>query len=150
MPPVNHRQFFKANPNQMAFPGMEEHAHPGAKALAEGYSFHFNAVPDPTTKTRNAHLLELSLQKPGEPPASTLNWVDLKQPDFELGPGEISMVETRPGEEGKGLASALYGVGRTMARIKPRHSTKRTQSGDRWARSVSQKYGGRVPKKNTL
>ena len=58
------------------------------------------------------------------------------------------MVETAPAHVRKGLATSLYGVGRTMARIKPKHSVIRTEEGDTWARTTTAKYGGRVPKKN--
>jgi hypothetical protein len=44
------------------------------------------------------------------------------------------------------LATALYGIGRTMARVKPRHSTDRTSEGDVWAPKASAKYGGPVPR----
>jgi hypothetical protein len=53
-------------------------------------------------------------------------------------------------ERHKGIASVLYGMGREMARVKPRHSIERTTAGDKWAKEVSKKYGGKVPKKNVL
>jgi hypothetical protein len=129
----------------MAMPGMEEHAHPGAVHLAQGRIFHAN---------RNADSVQLTVG-PANPRASTgtasLTWATKPiQGDGwhaeSYHTGEIKMVETPPRSRRKGLASALYGIGRQMTSVPPIHSANRSDMGDLWAPAVSKKYGGHVPK----
>jgi hypothetical protein len=132
MPDLNDKQFWKANPNQMALPGLEEHAHPGAVHLAQGYRFRVETNTDPQNRTG----FSLYAFNPQKRMAAELHWGSVR--------GRIGWVEAH--ERGKGLASALYGMGRTMASVKPQHSPVRSRSGDKWAKAVSKRYGGRVPK----
>jgi hypothetical protein len=171
MPPLSSRQFWKANPNQMALPGLEEHSHPGARVLAQGFRFEHHdedvgassgqdahshsllVVPHTDATQRLVHGLDAhhyGLPYSENPKAAAnLMWASGRDsPRNGLSSGEIGMVETAPGHTRKGLATSLYGVGRTMARIKPKHSVVRTREGDKWARTTTAKYGGRVPKKN--
>lgn len=152
MPTLNRKQFWKANPNQMALPGMEDLSHPGAVALSQGYRFVRKGNSD-----RAQVAAHLSTDYPGEdtrPPhrrqdsVAQLTWAKSNEAytmDADLNKGEIEQVYTDEEHSRKGLASALYGIGRTMARVKPQHSWNRTPDGDVWAQSVSKKYGGRIP-----
>lgn len=135
---------FTANPNQMALPGMEEHAHPGAMHLAQGHIFHANRTDDSVQLTVG----------PANPRASTgtasLTWATKpiagdNWPGNTYKRGEIKMVETPPRSRRKGLASSLYGIGRQMASVPPEHSASRSDMGDKWAPAVTEKYGGHVP-----
>ena len=138
MPSLNRDQFWKANPNQMALPGMEDISpNPAAPHLARGY--HVVAGHDPYDGSF------LQIRKPGTAGAR-LDWSTLPLSNRTRPSGEIQMVKTGPGEERQGLATALYGIGRTMARVKPQHSVVRTRRGDSWALKASASYGGRVPK----
>jgi hypothetical protein len=171
MPPLSSRQFWKSDPNQMALPGLEEHGHPGARVLAQGFRFehqtkNIGGNPDakehtlalvPHSKGQQRLVHGLDAQHYGLPyhdnpkTAASLSWASGKDaPRIGLSSGEIGMVETADGHKGKGLATSLYGVGRQMARIKPRHSTSRTKDGQQWAQKATDKYGGRVPKKNLI
>lgn len=150
MPEVSRAQFWKSDPNQMALPGMEEHSHPGARLLSQGYHFEHEAMEIPGGAwNHESHPIEhtLSTMTPEGHTAGKLSWVHGNAPAVGLSPGEISMVETH-GPRHTGIATAMYGVGRQMARVKPRHSTIRTAAGDGWAKTTVAKYGGRVPKKN--
>lgn len=131
MPAVSKDQFWKSNPNQMALPGMEEQAHPGAVYLKQGYSFDTH-VGGPTVRLRAKHPTAI------QGAAASLRWSSSS--------GEIEGVGTRVSHQGKGLATALYGMGRTMTKRKPQHSPIRTAEGDAWAPKASAKYGGRIPK----
>ena len=137
MPPVNAQQFWKANPNQMALPGMEEHSHPAAAHLAQGY--HVSAWEDELGMTH------LQMRK-SDTAGASLEYDTKTMPNRQRPSGEIAMVQTALDERGQGLATALFGVGRTMARLKPQHSTDRTRAGDLWAPKASAVHGGRVPK----
>ena len=60
----------------------------------------------------------------------------------------IRNINVNPGQERRGVATAMWHEGHRMAeenaRIpKPKHSTQRTREGDAWARSV----GGRLPRR---
>ena len=142
------RQFFKQNPNQMALPGLEEHSHPLASALAQGYT----AKHHVENGSQLGHVLSLSHEAEGGIEASSLEWAhDNSRYKHSYGvggykKGEIIMVETNRRHEGKGLASGLYGFARQNARIKPQHSPERTSAGNSWANAVSDKYGGSVPR----
>jgi hypothetical protein len=156
-PPVSDAQFggfFKANPNQMALPGMEELSHPGARVLARGYHFEHHSkplTPDAWGRPSRGRGHTLSVRfRGGSSDISELHWPDEPDRGAGLSKGEIGWVHTQDYKRGEGLATALYGVGREMAKVKPRHSTVRTQQGDAWARTTVKKLGGRVPKKNTL
>ena len=144
MAELNRAQFWKDNPNQMALPGMEEHAHPLAEALSHGmhvkteFNDDYGAVP--TVKT--------SLVHPGGWTVAQLNTVTEKTRGHPK--GEIDWVGTDPAFRRRGYASALYRAGRGMTTIKPNHSGDRTPEGDKWARAVTAKYGGRVPNHNNL
>ena len=64
---------------------------------------------------------------------------------------EISNIGVVPGQERRGIATALWNEGHRMAaenaRVpQPKHSADRTVSGDRWARSV----GGRLPRRKPM
>jgi hypothetical protein len=59
---------------------------------------------------------------------------------------DISWINAHPDHRGEGIATAMYGVGRTMARVKPRHSNDRTEDGDVWAPKSAARYGGPVPR----
>jgi len=146
----------------MALPGLEEHAHPGAKLLSQGWHFRTDTIPlgantyhqlsaepshhvttDPWAETVGGSLVHEHF------PGAVLQWSG-GGPGSGYKKGEIAMVETAPSHSHQGVASALYGMGRSMARLKPQHSSERTPEGDAWARSVSKRYGGRVPKVNTF
>jgi len=150
------KQFWKENPNQMALPGMEEHAHPGTPLLAKGYHFKAEKLDfsdeDTSADDPDSEAASLTAYRPGEnpqehEPVGELTWRS-KETNTSGGShfprGEIAWVESR--EPKQGIASALYGMGRQMAAVKPEHSAYRTPEGDDWAPRVSAKYGGRVPK----
>ena len=64
------------------------------------------------------------------------------------GSKSILNIGTTPGQERRGVATALWNEGHRLAsdnaRIpKPKHSADRTKAGDAWARSV----GGPLPRK---
>ena len=133
MPELNDAQFsgWKANPNQMALPGMEDLSHPGAHVLAQGY--HFEHTVD-EFGTRSLWAMK------GTHLGGYLQWQ--QHEDYEPR-GEIQMVKTE--DRGRGLASSMYGMGRTMARVKPVHSIVRSRLGNEWAHKVSERYRGRIP-----
>lgn len=157
---LSQRQFFKANPNQMALPGMEDVSpNPMAHLLTKGYTvehmmnstsgMHTLALHHPEAKT------EYVTGFPGD--VAALTWAgSAKEMPRHMAyhyrggysPGEIAMVQSHT--QGQGHATALYGVGRKLTRVKPRHSVERTHEGDRWAKIATEIHGGRVPKKNTL
>jgi hypothetical protein len=136
MPEVNKEQFWKANPNQMALPGMEELSHPGATALSQGY--HFEHHVNPYQAGLMAH--------DSEGVVSELHW----RVRDGSGKGEIGWVHTIPSEHRQGLATALYGIGRRMAAVKPKHSDDRSFEGDRFAESSAAAYGGPVPRNRNI
>ena len=144
MPEVNRQQFWKANPNQMALPGMEEHAHPGAKVLAQGYRF-------VRGRNRENSVRVLKLNK-GHDTVSGLAWGDDEGShgmyDDPHRKGEIVMVHTDDAHRRQGLASTTYAVARQMARVKPQHSDERTPEGNAWAHAVTKKHGGRKPSRD--
>lgn len=157
MPEVSRAQFLKANPNQQALPGMEKVSHPGAALLSQGYSFSHESTRLPgeyggfSGTAGEGHTL-MAHDEAGKV-AGYLQYPDKSTAPKRwggLGQGEIAMVETHRDHRHKGIATALYGIGREMARVKPRHSTARTNQGDPWAKTTVEKFGGRVPKKNTL
>jgi GNAT superfamily N-acetyltransferase len=127
------------SPSQMALPGMEQHAHPGAVHLAQGYRFETSGE------------YPMIVAKKGDEKAGYLSWRghdDRGSSAAEKGPrpaGEITMVKTEPEHQRKGLASAMYGMGRQLATQPPEHSTIRTPKGDKWAKAVTKKHGGSVP-----
>jgi hypothetical protein len=146
---VSKQQFWKANPNQMALPGMEELSHPGAMHLAQGY--HFKSMHTSETELMTAHhpqwgeqeLAALDWRRKGTYPEwSDEGWLHHRPR------GEITWVKTNDSadSEKKGLATAMYGMARTMTRVKARHSTDRTSQGDQWTPKSAAKYGGPVPK----
>src|SRR6056297_1254004 len=59
--------------------------------------------------------------------------------------GEIKDVLVMGGHEGKGIATKMYHVANQVSKSEgipqPKHSSKRTQAGDAWAKSV----GGSIP-----
>lgn len=154
MPEVSRAQFLKANPNQQALPGMENVSHPGAALLKQGYHFEHHSIPadhfDPAARGSH-HVIEAI--SPIGTQAAELNWPDTKQPSNSygkgLGQGEISWAGTEAPYRGQGIATTLYGIGRTMARVKPRHSKLRSEAGDAFAAKSAAQYGGRLPKKQT-
>jgi hypothetical protein len=140
-------QFFTANPNQMALPGMEEHSHPGAKALSQGYRFeHERTVARVGPWATHYHSLKATHPDVAASPEVGMDREVAAKLDWRDQGGEISMVQTQPSQQRQGLATALYGIGRTMTTRKPQHSPRRTIEGNAWAPAASKKYGGRVPK----
>jgi hypothetical protein len=125
---------WKMNPNQMALPGMEEHAHPGATLLSQGYRF------EPEENQYAIRIHAYDDYSSSKNPAASLSW--WKPKDFG---GEIQMVETRGEHRGRGLANALYGMGRDLSNVKPEHSPDRTAQGNYFAFAASKKFGGKVP-----
>lgn len=135
-------QLWKGNPNQMALPGMEKHAHAGAEMLARGVTFKTAARVGRLGQTMGlyAHVpVTKGGVKTGQSrPAAELLW--------KTGSGgEINWVHTKGKYQGKGIASTLYGVGRDLATVQPNHSAVRTTDGDAFAHSSSNRYGGFVP-----
>ena len=157
---------WKENPNQMAIPGMEEHAHPGAHLLTQGHMFsatttnsenvlalHVHDAADVDT----SHVLhspkgylptkELYNHTPMEPQFnkrehSRLTWDDRAHNDV----GEITGAYTdNVAHQSKGLATTLYGMGRKLGRTMPEHSDERSEAGSRFARASSRVHGGYVP-----
>jgi len=143
---LNSSQFWKQNVNQMALPGFEEESHPGAPLLAEGYTFEHRESELP-----HSSLYTLEAYSPEGDSAGFMEWGHRRDDSgHHSALGRIQMVSTHRGYQHEGVATALYGMGRRFARIKPQHDTRRTWEGDRWARSTTEKFGGRVPKRNTL
>ena len=153
------RQFFKENPNQMALPGLEEHAHAGAPILAQGLRIeHRVADNHDLTNMAGTHTLaavddstEYSERAaPHLRTAAKLTWNAGTEKDTNAGykRGEITGVFTQERQRQKGIATQLYGVGRTMMKNvpKPEHSPTRTPDGDKFAEKSSGKYGGKIPR----
>lgn len=159
MPEVSRAQFLKADPNQQAMPGMENLSHPGAALLSQGYLFDHESQPfqnlngDSRPGAGSHHFL--NVMTPEGHHAGSMSWTEGNEKRvigsrWGHSPGEISGIEVSSDHQGRGIATAMYGIGRQMARVKPRHSTARTGEGDAWARTTTDRFGGQVPKKNTL
>jgi hypothetical protein len=123
------------SPNQLAIPGMEEHAHPFAKHLARGFMLQYDKHP--TGHTLSAW--DVSDPKwPSE--AASLDWAG----SGAHHPGEVEMVtnyqaggrETHGAGTAKGLAGALFhsahywNFGQSTL---PIHSPVRTDAGEHFA-----------------
>jgi hypothetical protein len=143
--PEERKVEWKMNFNQMALPGMEEHAHPGSTLLTQGYRFEPKEVRD-TIRINAYHDDNIKKNKEGEEdeepekPVAHLTW--WKPEDSN---GEIEMVKTENEHRGRGLANALYGMGRDLSSVKPEHSPSRTRHGNYFAFGASKKFGGKVP-----
>lgn len=141
---LNGKQFWKANPNQMALPGMEDHAHPLAHHLADGY--HFEAKAIGPADARQVRLSANHTDRPNanNEHASQLEW-HATSGDMLHKRGEINWVETDWNHSERNLGSDLYGFARHHAQIKPQHSVQRSYGGDVFADRSASLYGGRVP-----
>lgn len=140
------------NINQFALPGMEEHAHAGAKFLAEGKGFHYERFPETPSGRRDSgdHVLEMYEPENGRMVrAGHLLWHGSNQSNeapHSPFPGEIANVGTNRFSERKGVASALYKMAEdpnvyTGNDTRPLHSPFRTMAGVAW----SSKVGGWDP-----
>jgi hypothetical protein len=147
MPEVSSNQFFKANPNQMALPGLESHSHPGAHALSQGFTFSHELYKSKVNKEHQTHILDLKGEDSpgGQSRVSSLEWAAKARRGYKK--GEIEQVNTSGLERGKGLASALYGVAHEMTTLPPQHSANRTEVGNVWAHSVNKKYKQHMPER---
>lgn len=155
------------SPNQFALPGMEEHAHPGARHLPSGVMFHhetekgtydpayygFNRQGNKKMGPKTAHIERLYAHKMGgdfDPERHHANalghmeWAGQHDQDTTY-PGEIKYIERGHGtERRKGLMTDLYRIGTTMnvgQSTVPVHSHNRTPEGEAW----SAKVGGPRP-----
>lgn len=144
MPELNHAQFSGTthgiSPNQLAIPGMEEHAHPFATHLARGYQLDLERSPE------EHHLAAVDVSHPKYPTVhAELSWAKENKKGYE--PGEVTMVEnmasTGYGQHrvaaAKGLAGALFhsahywNFGQSTV---PIHSPERTLAGEHFASKV--------------
>jgi hypothetical protein len=138
---LNGEQFADhVHPHQLAIPGMEEHAHPWAKHLAQGYML------DLEQSASQYHLAAVDVSHPKYPTsAAELSWAKEKTGGYA--PGEVAMVTNFVGQHsnlkdtarGKGLAPALFhsahhfNLGQSTV---PIHSTERTLAGEHFASKV--------------
>lgn len=147
------------NPNQFALPGMEEHAHAGAKHLAQGYRFEMETAHK-VKPSRTDHTHELRAVAHDGRLASRLEWSG-SEDDYGSYPGEIGSVKSYAYDDvfggevdrrarslegvtshkGRGLASALFEMGHdpnvyTGNDTVPLHSPVRTSDGYNWSDSV--------------
>jgi len=148
MPELNHAQFSGTthgiSPNQLAIPGMEEHAHPFATHLARGYQL------DLERSEHEHHLAAVDVSHPKYPSVhAELSWAKENDPGHV--PGEVTMVENmatqsytgakQPEEiqRARGLGGALFhsahywNFGQSTV---PIHSPERTQAGEHFASKV--------------
>ena len=136
--------FWKSNPNQMALPSMEEHAHPGAHLLTQGYTFE---TRNPTSSNHATHLKvyhpenDQYLTDAGKwaQPTGYLNWTlkrhqDRIHKDYHE-PGEIGMIEVKGNSQGRGIASTMIKVASEMTAVPPESSAHRTEYGEALANS---------------
>lgn len=125
----------------MALPGLEEHSHPGARLLSQGYRFSHEVIPGEEGENPEISVVRAVHPDPAKPSWNHLQWMSDK-----TGRGEILQVEVNQEDERhQGVASAMLGVGRELAHIKPQHSPTRTPAGEGWARATAKRFGGRVP-----
>ena len=132
---------YAVSPNQFALPGMEEGAHPTAKLLTKGYSFHLSSAQK-YRYDHMEHVHTLSAEHESLPghEAAGLDWAGSKD-EGSYYPGEIKLVQTANRHLHRGLATALYqtAVGTNLGKdTRPVHSPTLTDDGQAW----SQKVGG--------
>lgn len=127
------------NINQQALPGMEEHAHAGARLLAKGWKLEGRTEWDdgqPYTHELIAH----PPQAPGDYKVhARLEWAG-RYAHKEY-PGEIQMVEAYGEAKGHGAPQALYEMAHdpnvfTGDETVPLHSPVRTNDGYAWSKRV--------------
>lgn len=151
------------SPNQFALPGMEHLAHPGARHVAQGVSFHMDnrRVAGETTEgfaalhrhTLIAHTMSPDTFEPDAHIGNALGHIEWagKDDTFSKYPGQINMVERAYGASDmkaktKGLMTDMYHMGHQMdmgQSTVPVHSPERTSYGESW----SKKVGGPRPKR---
>lgn len=133
------------SPNQFAIPGMEEHAHAGARHLAQGYRFGFGRAKDGYRKPREdawsmeAHHEDVPAWSDPGSAVSDITWADKKATGAAY-PGEIEYVTTSlTKHKGKGLPSAMFKMANTLNMGQdtiPVHSPVRTPEGLGWSNKV--------------
>lgn len=135
------------NVNQFALPGMEEHAHAGAKFLAEGKGFRYSRNPVTERYDPGEHSLEMYAPESGRMVRiAHLDWSgsNIDEPDSPVSdafPGEIKRVGTNRFHRRQGVASALYKMAEdpsvyTGNDTRPLHSPFRTTEGEKWSAGV--------------
>jgi hypothetical protein len=135
------------NVNQFALPGMEEHAHAGARHLAMGRGFLYERTPLDAPGDAGNHTLEMYAPESGRMArVGHLEWsgsnVPEKEPPFKGHyPGEINRVGTNRFFQHQGIASTLYKMADdpnvfTGDDTRPLHSTMRTRAGEAWSKAV--------------
>lgn len=134
--------------NQMALPGMEEHAHPGASTLAQGYRFEHSQGR--SSNSRNGGVMRHTLSAVPDgghsqwDGVSDLTWASSHHPYTY--PGEIEGVFTNKDHQRRGLARSLFRVAREMdfgQDTVPVHSPDRSPQGQKWSSAVG---GPRPPR----
>lgn len=132
--------------NQMAFPGMEEGAHPGAALVSEkaggrlDYERAGTNAYDPEDQ-KDSHVLFWRGPSDEMGSRASLRWRGTNPSHEEGFPGEIEWVHTLPPHRRQGVASALFNVATQMdlgQSTRPVHSPSRTDDGYEW----SKKAGG--------
>lgn len=160
---------WKENPNQMAIPGMEEHAHPGARLLTQGYMFSASSANVTKSSTLQVHdAADADTSHVLHSPKGYLPTKDLYKHTNSMEPqfnqeehshlvwnddpsndvGEIRSAHTNRAHQSKGLATTLYGMGRKLGRTMPEHSANRSYAGTAFAHASSKVHGGYVPTSN--
>jgi hypothetical protein len=160
--PLNPKQFLReVNPNQQALPGLEEHAHPFAKYLAQGLTLNYEHLPAHTSvggisgsiyHHDEAHSLAARKPRP-DGSSEIMAHIDWKGRTNKYGtyPGEIDFVSNRsmdpginPSSRHPGLAQALFHSAHHFdfgQNTVPVHSTLRTPLGEKFAQAT----GGPTP-----
>jgi len=141
------------NVNQFALPGMEEHAHPGARHLKSGVMFHHETtagrdIEDPSFHNPGEHRHWLFAHRMGaafDPSKHIGNalghiqWAG-EHDQHSFYPGEIQYIERQyGGEHRRGLMTDLYKMGHEVnfgQSTVPTHSPTRTPEGERWSKNV--------------
>ena len=163
---ANRGPLLTANPNQMAFPGMEHLSHPGASFVASGGHFTAHEVKI-RSLTHNGNWQEhpgneivahhpdlrsgFSTVDPRSeaslPPDQTHSGSAVGRITWHEGeaPGDldnaVEMIEVDHGLKHQGIGKALGGVAAAMTRpgSQPGMSKFRTAEGDRWAQELEEK-----------
>lgn len=152
------------SPNQFALPGMEHMAHPGAKFLPKGISFHFQteqhpggvlnpAFPDLSRSAEHRHILVAHKMSPATfnldrhigNTLGELHWAGEHEARPETHgsghyPGEITWVQRGyAAERHKGLMASMFHMGHQVnmgQSTVPVHSPDRTAEGEEWSAKV--------------
>lgn len=156
----------KEDPNQMAFPGLEHLAHPGARFLARGGWFSHHEIPsklvvDTTGQSvKSMRMNEIVAHHREDAPfwgwegesgehehgVGSITWYQGKPPSDLR--NAVTMIEVSDELKGRGIGRALGGVANSMTRrgAQPGMSRYRTYEGDEWAQRLARRGKVKIPK----